>query len=88
MGKIVKLSTCSNRPILAPCGLKDLKYQVDPYIGCEHYCYYCYALAQAETDWSQEILIHKDIVHHLSAELDKIPAQKIYMGYHTDPYQP
>jgi len=84
----MKLSTCSNRSILAPCGLKDLEYQVDPYIGCEHYCYYCYALAQAETDWSQEIHIHKDIVSQLNAELDKIPAQKIYMGYHTDPYQP
>jgi len=84
----VKVSICSNRPILTPCDLKGLEYQVDPYIGCEHYCYYCYALAQAETDWSQEICIHNDIVEQLNAELDEIPAQRIYMGYHTDPYQP
>ena len=84
----MKVSTCTNRPILTPCGLKDLEYQVDPYIGCEHNCYYCYALAQTETDWTQEIRIHNDIVGQLAAEIDKIPAQRIYMGYHTDPYQP
>ncbi len=84
----MKVSECTKRPILLPCELKDIEYQVDTYIGCEHYCYYCYALPQAETDWSKEILIYKDIVDQLSKELDKIPPQKIYMGYHTDPYQP
>ncbi|MCP3900026.1 MAG: radical SAM protein [Desulfobacteraceae bacterium] len=84
----MKVSECTKRPILLPCELKDIEYQVDTYIGCEHYCYYCYALPQAETDWSKEILIHKDIVGQLCKELDNIPPQKIYMGYHTDPYQP
>ncbi len=54
----MQVSTCTDRPVLTPCGLNDLDYQVDPYIGCEHYCYYCYALSQAETDWSHEIQIH------------------------------
>jgi len=84
----MKVSVCSSRPILSPCGLKGIDYQVDPYIGCEHNCYYCYALPQAETDWSKEILIYDDIVDQLSKELDTIPPQTIYMGYHTDPYQP
>ena len=85
---MVAVSECTKRPILTPCGLKDLDYQVDTYVGCEHCCYYCYALAQAETDWSKEILIHKGIVDQLSGEIDKVPSQTIYMGYHTDPYQP
>ncbi len=84
----MKVSECTKRPILLPCELKDIEYQVDSYIGCEHYCYYCYALPEAETDWSKEILIYKDIVDQLSKELNNIPPQKIYMGYHTDPYQP
>ena len=53
----IKVSVCTHRPILTPCGLKDIAYQVDPYLGCEHYCYSCYALAQAETDWAREIRI-------------------------------
>ncbi|MDY6958482.1 MAG: radical SAM protein [Halobacteriota archaeon] len=84
----MKVSICTSRPILAPCGLENHEYQVDPYVGCEHYCYYCYALTRAETDWSSEILIHKDIVDQLRGEIEEIPPQTIYMGYHTDPYQP
>jgi len=61
---------------------------VDPYIGCEHYCYYCYALNQAETDWRKEVLIHKDITNRLESELAGIRPQTIYMGWITDPYQP
>ncbi len=79
---------CSNRPVLNPCTLDDLNYQVDPYIGCEHYCYYCYVLNQAETDWREEVLFHKDIADRLKRELSNIPTQTIYMGWHTDPYQP
>jgi len=58
----MKVSTCSSRPILTSCGLKDLDYQVDTYVGCEHYCYYCYALDQVETDWTKEVLIHNTTV--------------------------
>ena len=86
--KMVTVSECSSRTILTPCGLNNFDYQVDMYVGCEHYCYYCYVLAQAETDWSKEIRIHKDIIDHLNREIDKLPPQTIYMGYHTDPYQP
>jgi DNA repair photolyase len=82
------VSTCSYRPILAPCGLKNLNYQIDTYVGCEHYCCYCYALDQVETDWAKEVLIHKEIIRQLSEELKNISPQTIYMGYKTDPYQP
>ena len=84
----MNIKPCDNRPILNPCTLKGRNYQVDPYIGCEHYCYYCYALNQAETDWTKEILIHKDITSQLESELVGIPPQIIYMGWETDPYQP
>lgn len=84
----MKTKACDNRPILNPCTLEDLNYQVDPYIGCGHYCYYCYVLPQAETDWRKEVLFHEDIVGRLEKELAAIPPQTIYMGWHTDPYQP
>lgn len=85
---MVKVSECTKRAILSSCGLKGIDYQLDPYVGCEHYCYYCYALAQAETDWSKEICVYRDIAGQLREELENIPPQKIYMGYQTDPYQP
>ena len=84
----MNIKTCSNRPVLNPCTLEGRNFQVDPYIGCQHYCYYCYALNQAETDWTKEILIYEDIVPQLQSELTDIPPQTIYMGWLTDPYQP
>ena len=82
------INACNNRPIVTPCTLQNRNYQVDPYIGCEHYCYYCYVLEQAETDWRKEIRVHADLAERLKSELSPIPPQTIYMGWHTDPYQP
>lgn len=85
---MLSVSDCTDRPILSPCGLKNLDCHVDTYVGCEHYCYYFSALADAETDWSNEIKIHSNIVDQLKEEIDDIPPQTLYMGYQTDPYQP
>ena len=82
------VSHCSRRPVVVPCSLPDIDYQVDPYVGCSHYCYYCYVLNQAETDWTREIQIHDDIAGQLDKELENISPRTIYMGYYTDPYQP
>jgi DNA repair photolyase len=84
----VKVNLCSPRQVLEPCQLEGFHYQVDPYIGCEHHCYYCYALNQAETCWEEEILMHHDIAGTLSRELSLCKPQPVYMGWNTDPYQP
>ncbi len=84
----MKITESNRKPVLVPCSLENFEYQIDPYIGCEHYCKYCYVLCQAETDWTKEIIINKDIIAKLSEELESIKPQKIYMGYYTDPYQP
>lgn len=80
--------TCSARPILEPCELGGFIGQIDPYIGCEHHCQYCYALNQAETDWTREILIHQDIIGQLDHELSVFKPDCIYMGWNADAYQP
>jgi DNA repair photolyase len=84
----MKVSECPKREILSPCGLKDIHFQVDTYVGCEHLCYYCYALEHAKTDWSKEIQIYPKIVDQLGKEINAIAPQKIYIGHQTDPYQP
>lgn len=84
----MKITTCTDRNLLQPCSLDRFNYQAETYIGCEHYCYYCYALRQAETNWVREIQIHRDIKKRLADELKDIPPQQIYFGYHADPYQP
>jgi DNA repair photolyase len=84
----MKVHKCSSRQILQPCSLEMFGYQVDPYIGCEHHCHYCYTLNNAEIDPTKEILMHQDIVGQLNQELSKLEPQTIYLGMNTDPYQP
>jgi DNA repair photolyase len=78
----------SERAILQPCALEGHTHQLDPYIGCEHRCSYCYALNDAETDWAEEILIHPNLVERLRCELSALGPQSIYIGWRSDPYQP
>jgi len=84
----MNVTTCSHRPIIEPCNLPGKDYQIDPYIGCGHNCFYCYALNTAETDWAEEIKIHENISEQLVNELNNITTKSIYLGYKTDPYQP
>ena len=84
----MEVTFCSPRPILQPCGLEGHTYQVDPYIGCEHDCRYCYAQNDGEVDWSRQILIHRDLRQRLALELKDVTPQSIYMGMNSDPYQP
>jgi DNA repair photolyase len=88
LSESVKVSLCQNRPILQACSLEMFAHQCDPYLGCEHRCSYCYALNQAETDWSREIQVHRDFAARLRAELFPLNPQTIYFGMNTDPYQP
>jgi len=84
----MRVKPCVHRPVLNSCTLENLNYQVDPYVGCGHNCHYCYVLPQAETDWRKEVLFHENIFGRLEKELAAIPPQTIYIGWHTDPYQP
>ena len=82
------MSFYSHREIVASCSLPWYQYQVDPYIGCEHRCHYCYAQNDAETDWEREIKVHTALKPRLLQETAALEPQLIYMGMNSDPYQP
>ncbi len=84
----MKVNRCSRRKILNPCSLEMHNYQIDTYIGCEHFCHYCYALNKAETNWGKEIFIHENFVERLTEEISSLDSEDIYMGMNSDPYQP
>ncbi len=81
------MSSFVRERILEPCSLKGFNYQLDTYIGCEHLCCYCYALNKAETDWENEVLIHKNLEARLPGELSCLEPQVVYLGMNSDPYQ-
>ena len=84
-----KVINLKRKPIIESCALKSLgfNYQIDPYVGCEHHCHYCYAQNQPGLDWENEIGICSNI-KELAEELSLLTPQTIYIGMKTDPYQP
>ena len=84
----MKVSFCSRRKIVHPSNLPDIKYEIGPYYGCEHHCLYCYTLNNAESDWSNEILVNEGMEQQLEMELSALERGTVLVGRDTDPYQP
>ncbi|KPK69512.1 hypothetical protein AMJ71_00990 [candidate division TA06 bacterium SM1_40] len=76
------------KQILEPCTLQMFNYQIDPYVGCEHRCLYCYTQNQCEVDWEYEVGVDPTLPERLEKELAPLASQTIYVGMNTDPYQP
>ena len=84
----MEIKKCLPQRILKGCSLEAFNYQMDPYIGCEHLCCYCYDLNSTDLNWEKEIMIHEDIIGKLAREIEPLEPQTIYIGMNTDPYQP
>ena len=73
---------------LAPSGLPEMDYALNPYGGCEHGCIYCYAPGHTHSDldtW-RVVRVKRNIVERLSRELPYVDGT-IGIGTVTDPYQ-
>ncbi len=84
----MEIKKVANKGVLRKCSLEGFNFQIDPYLGCEHLCSYCYGLNRARFDWEKQVLMYEDLIGELSHELDVFPPQKIYIGMNCDPYQP
>lgn len=66
-------------------------YAVNPYVGCQHQCAYCYVpdtiRAQRER-WGAYAIVKRNLPTLLSHELRKKPKGTTYLCTGTDPYQP
>ena len=81
------------KSVLSRCGIEGIDYSVNPYIGCEHGCIYCYARymryysGHRET-WGDFIDVKINAPLVLSRELYKKPRGRVILSTVTDPYQP
>jgi DNA repair photolyase len=75
----------------------DFKWSLNPYMGCEHQCTFCYVRAfehraerPADTRYGQSIRVKVNIAEVLRRELAR-PSwarEEVAIGAATDPYQP
>ena len=73
--------------------LPGLMYSLNPYVGCEHGCIYCYSPSvlgnqQFSRDWGNFVKVKQNLLEVLERELKRKPRGVVGVSTVTDPYQP
>ena len=72
---------------------KVFDYVVNPYIGCQHGCAYCYArfmkrFTGHKEPWGEFVDVKINAAHLLQREIEKKPLGRVWVSGVCDPYQP
>lgn len=78
---------------LVPSRLPELRYCLNPYVGCEHGCKYCYVPSVLRDEdlalkWGRLVKVKTNLLEVLEAELETRGVGSVGVGTATDPYQP
>ena len=82
------------KSILSKSGIYSIDYSINPYLGCQHGCVYCYArfmkrYAKTDRAWGKFVFIKVNAAKVLTKEIKKIPhGRSILLSSVCDPYQP
>ena len=79
------------RAALVKSSLPGLDYTLNPYVGCQHGCRYCYApslLRIWNREWGSFVNVKKSMTEMLERDLKTKPPGVIGVSTATDPYQP
>lgn len=83
-----RIEEVRTRCALPPSRLPGLDYALNPYVGCQHDCLYCYApyvTKRPRSDWTK-VQARTDLPQVLAKEI-KGKSGMIGLGTVTDPYQ-
>ncbi|RLF48444.1 MAG: radical SAM protein [Thermoplasmata archaeon] len=78
------------RVALVRSGLSGVDYALNPYVGCEHDCVYCYGPYVTKRDrknWGRIVRVKRNLPYILSKEIKRVRGI-ITIGTVTDAYQP
>jgi len=90
---MIEYSSMNCKTALSLSKLPGLKYSLNPYLGCEHGCLYCYSRAifrdrDMATNWGKFVKAKQNIVEILTNEIKRKPRGIVGVSTVTDPYQP
>lgn len=88
---IVREIECKS--ILTKSGIRTVDYAINPYVGCEHSCVYCYAsfmkrFTGHKEEWGTFVDIKINAAEVLARQLRRAKPGSITLGTVTDAYQP
>jgi len=87
----MKISEIKCKTALSQSQLPGLDYSLNPYMGCQHNCCYCYVpnvLRIERQEWGSFVKIKTNIPNILSKELKNKKPGVVGISTVTDPYQP
>lgn len=81
------------KSILSKSGIPGVQYAINPYVGCEHACVYCYATFMARYSghvepWGTFVDAKQNAPELLERELSKKHPVRVMISSVTDCYQP
>ena len=93
----MKVTEIDAKTIISKSGLPDADYAINPYIGCEFECIYCYAsfagrsVNESIENWGNYLYVKRNAVDLFKKELAAMPASSrnasMLLSSVTDPYQ-
>jgi len=89
----LKIGEVYCKSILSRSSLYDIDYSINPYIGCEHGCKYCYSPFYVgykfrSLPWGEYVYAKINAARILIRELKCNPSGSVLISSVTDPYQP
>ncbi|MCX8204343.1 MAG: radical SAM protein [Candidatus Nezhaarchaeota archaeon] len=89
---MVRVIEVKAKRALTPSGIYGVDYSLNPYVGCQHACVYCYVpysyRAITPAEWGKVVKAKVNLAPLLGRELKSIAPCKVLIGSITDPYQP
>lgn len=92
---MIKIKETACKSAISKCGFPSGGWAINPYIGCQHGCKYCYArfikrFTGHKEEWGNFVDIKVNLAEVLAKQLKsaKYKAGTIHIGTVTDPYQP
>jgi len=91
----MKIKTIKCKSVLTKSNLPEVDYCINPYVGCQHACVYCYArfmrrfTGHANENWGEFIDVKINAPEVLEKQLSRNPKKgAVLIGSVCDAYQP
>lgn len=77
---------------LSKSGLPEYDYALNPYLGCQHGCIYCYAMDFTRDEpgerWGEVVYVKVNLIQALLRDVRRFRPGIVGVSTITDPYQP
>jgi len=89
----LKAGEISCKTIMGRSGIEGVEYSINPYLGCQHGCVYCYARFMTRfnhegEEWGSFVDAKVNALERLREEAAKKRRGVVLLSSVTDPYQP